>query len=200
MIAFVEGRLLGHDGESVIVLVNGLGLRVQVYSDMLNRLPSAGATVSFYTHLVVKEDAFELYGFANEAERETFLKLLGVGGVGPRLALAVVGCLGTQRFWSAVLQEDAVTLATVPGIGKKTAQRMIVELKDRAERLAFTVSEAMDEAAGGMDDALAALTSLGYTAREAAEALTVAKKGVAKGPGVAELVTAALKVLGRNRC
>jgi len=195
VIAFVEGRLLGHDGESATVLVNGLGLRVQLYGDILNRLPAPGATVAFHTHMVVKEDAFELYGFASETERETFLKLLAVGGVGPRLALAVVGCLGTERFWSAILQEDAVTLATVPGIGKKTAQRMIVELKDKAGRLAF--SEARDEVAGGMDDALAALTSLGYTLREAAEALSAAKKDV-KGAGTADLVTAALKILGQK--
>jgi len=200
MIAFLEGRLLSVEPDAVVLSVNGLGFRVFVAPELAARMPAVGETVRLYTHLVVKEDALELFGLGSEAERDSFSRLLGVTGIGPRTALAAVGRLGPQRLWQAIVHEDIALLCAVPGVGKKTARRMIVELKDQAAR--SETAPGGDSTAGlpsAVGDAVAALIALGYGTGEALDAVTaVAGTGGSDTAGdTAELVRKALQHLGK---
>jgi len=195
MIDYLTGRLVSVCPEAVVVEIGGFGLRVQVPQSLAATLPQPGATVKLHTYLAVREDAMELFGFADELERTAFLHLLSVGGIGPRTALAVIGRLGARRLWSAILQEDTSLLATVPGIGAKSARRMVVELKDRLEKQQFMVAGDGPADTAARREALAALVGLGYSAREAGEALDRVPD---KRGGTAELVTAALRLLGKG--
>lgn len=194
MIAYIDGPLAAVLEEAVILEVGGLGLHVHVPANVLSDIPPVGRRLKLYTYLAVREDGMELFGFRGEADRTAFLQLLGVPGVGPRTALASISLLGAQRVWSAVFQEDAAQLATVPGIGKKISSRIILELKDRVKKMHLAeVGGASSTAAG---DALGALIALGYNEREAAEAL---HRVGAKAPSDSgELVKMALKVLDRK--
>jgi Holliday junction DNA helicase RuvA len=194
MIDYLNGKLAAVYSESVVVEVGGFGLRVRVPSSFAAALPQIGEDVQLRTHLVVREDAMELFGFAAELDRTAFLYLLDVGGIGPRTALTVVGRLGARRLWVAILQEDIALLVTVPGIGVKSARRIVVELKDRLEKQQLVaVGEVAVPGAAVQKEALAALISLGYTSREAGDALNqVADRDVEVGA----LVRSALRVLG----
>lgn len=194
MIAHINGLLAAVLKDAVIIEVGGVGLHVNVPANVLAALPPLGQKVKLYTHLAVREDAMELFGFEDESDRTAFLQLLSVSGVGPRTALASVSLLGAARFWSSVLQEDTATLSTVPGIGKKIARRIIVELKDRIEKHHLADAGGADGNAAG--EALAALMALGYNEREAAEALRLIGGQAPSDPG--ELVKTALKALDRK--
>jgi Holliday junction DNA helicase RuvA len=136
----------------------------------------------------------ELFGFREETDRVAFLQLLAVGGIGPKTALAAISQLGTGRLWSAILQEDAALLSTVPGIGKKIAQRVIVELKDRIQKQHLVETE-LGTVTSASGEALAALVALGCNEREAVEAIRLA--GPQAQDDTAELVRAALRNLGK---
>lgn len=194
MIAHINGPLAAVLKDAVIIEVGGLGLHVHVPANVLTGLPPVGQKVKLHTHLAVREDGMELFGFRDESDRTAFRQLLSVGGIGPRTALASISLLGAARLWSAVLQEDAAALSTVPGIGKKIARRMIVELKDRIEKQHLADVGGVDGTATG--DALAALVALGYNEREAAEALRLIGGQAPSDPG--ELVKTALKALDRK--
>jgi Holliday junction DNA helicase RuvA len=157
----------------------------------LYALPALGAEVTLLTHLVVREDAHLLYGFATDRERATFRELLRISGVGPKVALAVLSGLSTDDLARAVAMQDTALLTRVPGIGKKTAERLLLELKGR---LADALPGAGGVAAGGASaDVMAALVALGYNEREAAAAV----KTLAEGVSVEEGIRAALKALAR---
>lgn len=194
MIAHVNGPLAAVLEGAVIIEVGGLGLHVNVPANVLSALPPVGEKVRLHTHLAVREDGMELFGFRGEPDRTAFLQLLGVAGVGPRTALAAISLLGAMPVWQAVLREDAATLSTVPGIGKKISRRIILELKDKVKRMHLAdVGRVEDTAAG---EALGALTALGYNEREAADALHRVGTGAAAEAG--ELVKMALKFLDRK--
>lgn len=201
MIAFLEGRLLSYEADAVVLVVNGLGFRVFVSAELINRLPAVGETLRLYTHLAVKDDALELYGLESAAERAAFTRLLCVSGVGPRTALAAVGRLEPQRLWQAIVHEDANLLCAVPGIGKKTARRIILELKDQAAKIGDAVtgvsSGGLPEAVG---DAMAALVALGYNSGEALDAVTAvsSSRDQADPEDTTSLIKAALQRLGRG--
>jgi len=194
LIAHVHGTLADVLMDAVIIEVGGIGLHVQIPANVLSHLPSPGQKVKLYTHLAVREDGMELFGFREEADRVAFLQLLGVGGIGPKTALAAISQLGTARLWPAILQEDATLLGTVPGIGKKIARRVIVELKDRIQKQHLVGSEA-GTVASSSGEALAALVALGYNEREAAEAIRLVDQQASAD--TAELVRAALRSLGK---
>ncbi|MBU4533126.1 MAG: Holliday junction branch migration protein RuvA [Eubacteriales bacterium] len=194
MIAHVNGTLADVFKDAVIVEVGGIGLHVQVPTNVLSHLPSPGQKVRLYTHLAVREDGMELFGFREETDRVAFLQLLAVGGIGPKTALAAISQLGTGRLWSAILQEDAALLSTVPGIGKKIAQRVIVELKDRIQKQHLVETE-LGTVTSASGEALAALVALGCNEREAVEAIRLA--GPQAQDDTAELVRAALRNLGK---
>lgn len=194
MIDFLRGKLTAVHPEAVVVEVGGVGLRVNVAPSLISGLPQPGEMVHLYTYLVVRENALELFGFGGELDRTAFLHLLGVAGIGPRTALAVVGQLGARRLWAAILQEDTKLLATVPGIGAKSARRIVVELKERLEKLQLVVDGETPPAGVPIEgEAFAALVSLGYTPKEAAEALRRVPDPEAD---TTELIRSALRTLG----
>jgi len=221
VIDFLKGKLVSVHPEAVVVEVGGIGYRVQVPPPLAASMPEPGETVFLYTYLSVKETALEMFGFSGELDRTAFVLLLGVAGIGPRTALAVVGRLGARRLWAAILREDTGVLTSVPGIGAKSARRIVVELRDRLEKQQNSVVSADPRGAhtsgsGGVptevggsalagvplvagraeNEALAALTSLGYTPREAREVLDRLPDRKLDATG---LVHAALRLMGAQQ-
>jgi len=180
LIHHVEGTLVHREGGRAIVEVGGVGLELLVTEATARSLPSAGGRAHLLAHLVVREDAWILFGFGSETERKLFRLLLGVQGVGPRLALAVLSGLGPERLRAAVSDSDVGMLATVSGVGKKTATRMIVDLRDK---LGGTGDDAVPGAAARVtagaeppDDAVDALVALGYSRTHARDAVRGARE------------------------
>jgi Holliday junction DNA helicase RuvA len=168
MIATLRGEILQIEEQAVILEVGGIGLRVFVPAPLRTRL-KVGERFSLYTHLVVREDALTLYGFESQAERELFGLLLGVDGVGPKVSLAVLSTLSLEAIQQAVMAEQVEVLGRVPGVGKKTAQKMVLHLHDRLKPTdTLTKLAALSERDGEL---LAALTALGYSVVEAQTAI-----------------------------
>jgi len=168
MIACIEGRLSAIEDRAIIVRVGGLGLRVYVPQTFLLACGPVGSTVALHTHLHVREDELSLYGCATESELQLFELLLGVSGVGPRVALSLLSTLSEEDARVAISSEQASVLARVPGIGAKLAKKIVFELKDKILAGGAVVQSAITE-----EDAevIAALTGLGYSVVEAQTAL-----------------------------
>jgi Holliday junction DNA helicase RuvA len=165
MISTVVGTLADRTTETVIVETSGgVGYAITVPLGVHERLPKAGTNVRLFTELVVKEDGWALYGFDDPAERTIFQRLLGASGVGPKLALAILSHLGPQRAVASLKGKDIAALSTVSGIGKKKAEKMIIELHDRFADLTVAPSAAPTSAG---DAAIKALLALGFSQREA---------------------------------
>jgi Holliday junction DNA helicase RuvA len=200
MIAFLEGILAEALPTQIIVNVHGVGYQVLIPVSSYERLPQPGQQVKILTHLAVREDAHVLYGFASAAERDLFrLLLLHVSGVGPKMALAVLSGLPVEMFKSAVVGGDIAMISKISGIGKKTAERIVLELKDKlgvaAEWEASSAKNAPTEADVCLHDAVLALISLGYKQVEAHKAVQRARD-IAGAPLTAEdLIRHALKIL-----
>jgi Holliday junction DNA helicase RuvA len=197
MIASLRGTLLEKSAGTCVVEAGGVGYLVQVSSQTAAGLPAAGQPVFLRTRQIVREDALQLFGFAEAEELELFDLMIAVSGVGPRLALAVLSGLRPQALRRAIREEQVGLLTSVPGIGKKTAERLVVELRDKLEALPAPARE------GGVlprserwTDAVAALTRLGYTATQAQEAVRRAA-GAVEDPSLEHLVRSALALLGR---
>jgi len=181
MIRSVRGRLASLDADGATVEVGGVGLLLRVSPTTARGLPPAGGEVSLQAHLVVREDALDLYGFATRAERELFEAFVSVSGVGPRLALALCGLDGPDALRLALARGDATKLQAAPGVGKRTAERVVLELRDRLG--ATTNGAGPDAPAGarGADVFLAAreaLVGLGFRPEEAEAALADGPDGV----------------------
>lgn len=168
MIATLRGEVTQIEDTAVILEVGGVGLRVFVPATLRTRL-KAGEAAFLYTHLVVREDALTLYGFESQADRELFTILLGVDGVGPKVALSVLSTMTLDAVQRAVFADEAELLSRVPGVGKKTAQKMALHLKDKLKP-----TDALARVAAMSDkdsEVLAALTALGYSVVEAQAAI-----------------------------
>ncbi|HUH95783.1 MAG TPA: Holliday junction branch migration protein RuvA [Anaerolineales bacterium] len=173
MIATLRGEVSQIEDHAVIVEVGGAGLRVFVPAPLRGRL-KAGDVILLYTHLIVREDALTLYGFESQTDRELFTMLLGVDGVGPKVALSVLSTLTLDAVQRAVFTEEPDILSRVPGVGKKTAQKIILYLHDRlkpADALARVAALSDQDS-----EVLAALTSLGYSVIEAQSAIQALPK------------------------
>ncbi len=171
MIGFLRGLILRKQPPHLLIDVQGVGYEVEAPMSTFYNLPEAGAEVMLYTHLVVREDAHNLFGFGTETERHLFRALIRVNGVGPRLALTILSGISVANFVRCVRDNDTAALTRLPGIGKKTAERLVVEMRDRLEDAA-TGSSAVTT--GGMpprEEALSALVSLGYKPQEASHML-----------------------------
>ena len=131
MIASLRGRVLVRRPENVVVECGGVGYRIAVSAHTLHRVPPVGKEAFLHSHLIMRDDAMQLYGFANEDERDLFLMLIGVQGVGPKMALAVLSGGSTGELLNAIAAGDAARFQAVPGIGKRTAERVIVELREK---------------------------------------------------------------------
>lgn len=176
MIAYVSGTLAEKAPESVIIDVQGLGYRVLIPTSTYEALPAKGKEVKLYTYQHVREDALTLYGFASEAERAVFEVMLGVSGVGPKLALAALSAMTPAQLRDHVLEGDTSRLTDISGVGRKTADRLIVELRDRIADLdifegAAPISGGSEARAAARADALAALESLGLSRADAERAI-----------------------------
>ena len=204
MIGSISGTLVETHPDGALVDVNGVGYRVLAPASVLARLPGAGEKVRLHTHLHVREDALTLFGFLSAEERDVFEVLISVNGIGPKGGLAVLSVYAPDALRRAILGEDLDALTLIPGVGKKTASRMILELREKlgageADLVPVVGSAAVREALG---EVRAALLQLGYTtteAREAIERVAAAKaagNGNGKAHGVESLLKAALKELG----
>ncbi|HTE13615.1 MAG TPA: Holliday junction branch migration protein RuvA [Burkholderiales bacterium] len=192
MIGRISGKLLAKQPPQVIVDVQGVGYEIDVPMSTLYQLPATGADVTLLTHLTVREDAHLLYGFATEQERTVFRQLLKISGVGARTALSVLSGLSVADLHAAVSQQDAGRLIKIPGIGKKTAERLLLELKDK---LTIAVTHATASAATmTSSDIVNALLSLGYNDKEASWAIKQLPIGASVNDGIRQ----ALKLLSKS--
>jgi holliday junction DNA helicase RuvA len=175
MIATLRGEISQIEENALILEVGGVGLRVFVPAPLRGRM-KAGEALLLYTHLVVREDALTLYGFESQADRELFNLLLGVDGVGPKVALSVLSSMTLDTVQRAIFADESELLSRVPGVGKKTAQKMALHLKDKLKPTdALAKVAAMSDTDG---EVLAALTSLGYSVIEAQTAIQSIPKEV----------------------
>lgn len=204
MIAMIEGTVLEkNENEALLMTAGGVGYRVMCSVNTLSILPAAGESCRLHTYLNVREDAMELFGFCSKDEKDMFKRLISVSGIGAKSALAVLGSMPLSDLRLAILTGDAAALSRAPGIGKKTAQRISLELKDKLtqDALSFggeeTVAFVPADASGTdpVSEAILALQALGYTPQEAANAL----KGV-KGQAdtVDGLIKLALRHMAQN--
>jgi Holliday junction DNA helicase RuvA len=192
MIGRINGKLLAKQPPQIIVDVQGVGYEIDVPMSTLYQLPALGAEVTLLTHLTVREDAHLLYGFATEQERTVFRQLLKISGVGARTALSVLSGLSVADLHVAVSAQDSGRLTKIPGVGKKTAERLLLELKDK---LNITVSLTPATAASAASsDIVNALLSLGYNDKEALWAV----KQLPVDAGVNDGIRQALKLLSKT--
>ena len=192
MISRLTGKLIEKQPPQIVIDVNGVAYEADVSMQTFYNLPPLNETVQLYTQLVVREDAHLLFGFGTAAERATFRQLVKVSGIGAKTALGILSAMTADELAQAVAQEDVKRLSSAPGIGKKTAERMILELRGKLS--GSTVSDglfAQPQAADETDDIIGTLLALGYSDREARAAV----KGIAPGPEVGEGVRLALKNL-----
>ena len=193
MIGRLAGTLIEKRPPTLLVDAGGVGYEVDVPMSTFYGLPVIGERITLLTHLVVREDAHQLFGFATQAERGAFRALIKISGVGARTALAVLSGLSVDELAQAVTKQDSATLKRLPGIGQKTAERLLLELKGK---LGAELEGATMRAAGAADaagDVLRALLALGYSEREAAAAV----RQVPAGSGVSDGIRIALKSLAR---
>ena len=193
MIAWLSGRLLRKSADSIIVDVSGVGYQVSITLSTFSALPETGGDVGLHIHTHLREDALSLYGFSSELERELFLLLLGVSGIGPKLALAVLSGLSAADLVSAIRSGDDIALRSIAGIGTKTAARLCLELKDKVRQLHPDAKGTARPAAGSahQEDAVSALVSLGYKRQSAEEAIQKTLRDF-PGMGLEELIRKAL--------
>ena len=195
MIGRLHGLLLRKEPPALLVDVGGVGYELEAPMTTFYELPAVGEQITLYTHLVVREDAHLLYGFAREAQRRLFRDLLKVNGVGPRVALAVLSGLSDEEFTRCVAEEDITRLTKVPGIGRKTAERLVIEMRDKLPKdvplpAIHATADGPVAPADPVSEAVSALVSLGYKPNEASRAV----RGIAsKGLSAEEIIRQALK-------
>jgi Holliday junction DNA helicase RuvA len=193
MIGRIAGRLLEKNPPEVLVEAGGVGYEIDVPMSTFYNLPSTGEPVSLLTHLVVREDAHQLFGFLTAAERQAFRQLIRISGVGSRTALAVLSGMSVGELAQAVTLQEAGRLTRIPGIGKKTAERLLLELKGKLGAALDGVAGGAAPAAAGSADVLRALVALGYSEKEAAAAV----RQLPAEAGVSDGIRLALKSLAR---
>ncbi len=192
MIGKLTGTLLEKNPPEVLVDCHGVGYEVQVPMSTFYNLPQVGQPISLLTHFIVREDAQLLYGFATAQERQTFRELIKISGVGPRMALSLLSGLSIEELAQAVATQEAGRLVKVPGIGKKTAERLLLELKGKLGDAVVTGAAAQVKS-DAQADILQALLALGYSDKEAAASL----KALPADVGVSEGIKQALKALAK---
>ncbi|NLP36329.1 MAG: Holliday junction branch migration protein RuvA [Firmicutes bacterium] len=177
MFNYICGKLVDKSSDQVVIENGGIGWQIHVPATVFARLPACGEEIKLFTYLVVREDALQLYGFLSPEDLTLFKLLQTVSGIGPKVALSVLSTLSPAEFFLAITHENIKTLTRVPGIGNKSARRLIVELKDKVAEIS-TVHTELPAAASGQQaenqnyqDALAALIALGYNGNEAQAAL-----------------------------
>ncbi len=192
MIAYLEGKLTRRRPDDLIVSVGGVGYRVVVPLSTYSALPADGEIASLFIHTHVREDILALYGFATEMERDVFEALITVSGIGPRLATNILSGVDAPDLLQVIAERDLQRLQSIPGVGRKTAERIAVELAERARRLSAGV--ARDPEAGRLDaDLVSALVNLGFSSSQAERAGRDARQALASEASLAEMVREALR-------
>ena len=206
MIGRLHGELLEKHPPQLVIDVNGVGYEVEASMNTFYRLPECGKQITLFTHFVVREDAQLLYGFVDREERSLFRTLIKANGVGPKLAITILSGISTQEFVRCVNDEDTATLIRLPGVGKKTAERLIVEMKDKIKALGLADHGEFQLSSGvGSDspaemavtdsraEAESALVALGYKPVQASKAIAQADKALGKGATSEDLIRNALR-------
>jgi Holliday junction DNA helicase RuvA len=196
VIAHLRGRLLEKHPNRIVVDVNGVGYDVFVPLSTFYGLGDAGSDTALRVHTHVREDALALYGFATPLEQDLFERLIAVSGIGPKLALSVLSGIEPAELLRAIERSDVARLTAIPGVGKKTSERIVLELKDRLPRVAPAAAEALSAPSVVRDDVLSALLNLGYHRPLAEKAVAAAVKGAPDG-GFERTLKQALRELAR---
>ena len=201
MIAFIKGILQHKTATEIVIDVHGIGYAVHIPLSTYAKLGDVGRPVSLFTHLHIREDAMQLFGFATSEERQWFRLLLSVSGIRPRLAQGILSGIDVQELQAYIVHGEAAALTSIPGIGKKTAERLIVELKDKASKIS---SESSTSAVTGTpssamrSEALQALISLGFTQQTAEKSIQAAFSENNSAASVEELIKSALRHAGKK--
>lgn len=206
MIGFLRGRILDKQPPWLLLDVNGVGYEIEASMNTFYKLPEVGAELGLHTHFVVREDAQLLYGFADQQEKQLFRSLIKVNGVGPKMALGILSGISAEAFIRTVHNEDTTALVRVPGVGKKTAERLIVEMKDRLNQLQLPTLTELELSSGNLPvaeavatdyraEAESALIALGYKPQQATRAIEEAAKAVGDGAATEDLIRQALKTM-----
>lgn len=202
MIAYVRGQLACIGADFIISEAGGLGYHIFVPASTFQRLPVVGQEIKLFTYHHVREDAMVLYGFLTREEQEIFMHLIAISGIGPKGALTMLGALQPRQFIQSIVSGDVNALTQISGVGKKTAQRLILELKDKLSSLTgaenMDIRQSAEVDAGGHDDAYEALLALGYTSQEAGRALAEVRRHSAQDTSSDILVRQALRFLMRE--
>jgi len=206
VIGFLRGRILDKQPPWLLLDVNGVGYEIEASMNTFYKLPEVGAELGLHTHFVVREDAQLLYGFADQQEKQLFRSLIKVNGVGPKMALGILSGISAEAFIRTVHNEDTTALVRVPGVGKKTAERLIVEMKDRLNQLQLPTLTELELSSGNLPvaeavatdyraEAESALIALGYKPQQATRAIEQATKAVGDGAATEDLIRQALKTM-----
>ena len=198
MIAWLQGELLNKQPPTILLNVNGVGYELEAPMATFYELPNVGEKTTLFVHMVVREDAQLLFAFSTEQQRELFRSLIRVNGVGPKVALAVLSTLSPQELLQCMHDDDVAALTKVPGIGKKTALRLLVEMKDRLEKEFADVALEAGSITGSKNndrqDAISALVSLGYKNSDASRVV----RGLGTDLSSEEIIRQALRALSGN--
>jgi Holliday junction DNA helicase RuvA len=192
MIYSVKGTLVEKLPATAVIDTGTVAFEISISAATYRTLPNIGEKAGLYTHFVMREDAVALYGFATIEEKRLFLLLNTISKIGPKIALAILSAMEAKKFMNAVVQNDISLIATIPGIGRKSAERIIVELKDKFGQLA--IQPEGGQAAGGTEDLVSALTNLGYSVNDCRKAVTKVYK---QDAAFDELFRLALKELSQ---
>lgn len=198
MYSYIRGELAEINSDHIVLDVNGIGYQIYIPTNTLNYLPSIGEMVKIHTYLYIREDAMMLYGFLTRDDLDMFKMLITVSGIGPKGGLGILSTLSTDDLRFAVLSDDAKAIAKAPGIGAKTAQRVIIDLKDKMsleetfeKKLEHTTNKVLPENNSIKNDAVLALNALGYSSTESLKA--VSKVEITEDMDVEDVLKAALK-------
>lgn len=200
MYSYIRGELAEINSDHIVLDVNGIGYQIYIPTNTLNYLPSIGEMVKIHTYLYIREDAMMLYGFLTRDDLDMFKMLITVSGIGPKGGLGILSTLSTDDLRFAVLSDDAKAIAKAPGIGAKTAQRVIIDLKDKMsleeafeKKLEHTTNKVLPENNSIKNDAVLALNALGYSSTESLKA--VSKVEITEDMDVEDVLKAALKYM-----
>jgi len=197
LIARIEGKLVAKDLDSLEVMTSGgLAYELTIPLGVYETLPRVGEIVALHTSLVVKEDSWQLFGFVSVFEKRLFEMLLTANGVGPALAIGMLSALSAARLIRAIREKDIPTLQSVPRVGRKKAERLILDLADKLDGLGETTGTSAAPASAAADDALRALVSLGYSSADAERGVRAALDAGGGGKAATELIRSALAKLG----
>ena len=197
MIAHLIGKLIYKSPDHSIVDVKGIGYKIFTPLSTYYVLPKTGESVTLHIHTRVREDELKLFGFLTEEEQTIFEKLITINKVGPKLALGILSGMSPENLLTAIMSNDAARLSTIPGVGKKTAERLTLEMKDKLSDLTFEIEHQLDSKApeGFYEDALSALVNLGYKKPQAEKSLKSAYNTIGKDGSLEDLIKESLNNL-----